>query len=153
MKPLLHVISIIMEQIYISTTLLMLNWWLFYYYQSIYFWKWTRCDRNQMFNFIPRDRTITQLYLIILIQLKVNKLTWNYRKTSIFTIYNRALVSLQIILGLLRLCNHRSMYTWQLSLEILTLKTFDIYNSFVNSIGNNSILVRLNPMLFKYLVI
>ena len=32
----IHVISIIMEQSFITTTLFLLNWWLFYYYQSIY---------------------------------------------------------------------------------------------------------------------
>lgn len=43
------------------------------------------------------------------------------------------------------------MYTWQLSLEILTLKTFENFYSFVNSNGNNSIKVGLNPILVKYL--
>ena len=62
MKPPIHIISIIMEQWFISSTLYLVNWWLFYYYQSIYFLIWTRC-KTHTFNFIPRDCRILELGL------------------------------------------------------------------------------------------
>ena len=42
-KSLLHVISIIMEERFVSRALFLVDLWLLYYYQSRYFWIWTRC--------------------------------------------------------------------------------------------------------------
>ena len=59
-----YTLYVYMEQIFISTALFLLNWWLFYLYQSIFFFNMNML-RTQIFNFIPCNRTITQIYLII----------------------------------------------------------------------------------------